>query len=178
MVSINLELNKDGHFFDDTVADPPIVEEIKSNKMKVNVSYNNNLMRSNINILLQHLLLQPYATAKFKLVQIFKNAESNESRLVLKEFSQNISNKLYIVLYYAHLLFWQNPGTHVRSPYEFDDILKESIELGIKEIELTNKINGMRSNYSIQSIILNNQLKQNVKNNVKRLGYNYDKNSK
>jgi len=178
MVSINFELNKDGHFYDDTPADPPIVEKISSTKSRVNISYTNTLMQTNIHILLQHPLLQPYATAKFKLVQIFKTAESDESIRVLRDFSQNISLRCNNILYYAHLLFWQNPGTNVRSPYEFDDILKECIEFGIKELELNNKINGMRNNYSIQSIILNDQLKQNVKNNVKRLGYNYDKNSK
>jgi len=179
MVSINFELDNDGHFYNDVVADPPVIEKITVTlAIYVNINYINSLMQTNINILLQHPLLQPYATAKFKLVQIFKTSKSQESLVVLRDFCRSLVRRCENILFYAHLLFWQDPATNVRSPYEFDDILKECIEFGIKELELNNKIFGMRNNYSIQSIIINDQLKQNVKNNVKRLGYKYDKNSK
>jgi len=177
MVSINFELNNAGHFYDDTGTE--VDEKFESTvALRVKFKFYNSLMQTNINILLQHPLLQPYATAKFKLMQICKSAKTKQSLDVLIDFVENLHDRCNTILYYSHLLFWQDTATNVRSPYDFDDILKECIEFGIKEIELNNKINDMKNNYSIQSIILNDQLKQNVKNNVKRLGYKYDKNSK
>jgi len=181
MLTVNFDLNALGHFHDDT--NDPKTEIISAGGKDVTYTFHNPLMKTNIYRLLEHPAFRDVVKAKFEFTQIFKNVQSDESYRTLLLFGQNLYNVCADIIVTAHLLYWQDaalPATHadyaahpinIRSPFSFDEILKECIELGMLRLKILNKIVDMKNSSTIQSIIINSQLKKNIKNNVKKLGY-------
>jgi len=120
---------------------------------------------------MDHPTFLPLLETKAKLIQIFKSVKSEESERTLVNFMTNAIEILTETLRLAHCLYWKDDAQRIRSRYTFEECIQISTDFAKLKLEVLNIVTDSQNNNAIQSTVINSQLRDIARNNIRSLGY-------
>jgi len=177
MFTVNLDFDNDGHFYADNAdAEETItVNAGLATEKKAKWNIPDGIVRINIYRLMEHPSFQQLLEARLKFIKNFQLAKSDESKSALEEFMKNTVEILKDVLSIAHRQYWKDSAAKLRSPYSFNECISTGINAGVEKLQILNMITDIKLSSGISSTIINGQMDDILRKNIKSLGLKEDK---
>jgi len=177
MFSVNFDL-VNGYFYYYTFSDPPTEEKVISksgNNKEAKWIYQNELVKTNVNILLEHPSFSELMKSRRDFSEIFMNTGTDPAKNALEKLMNNIIEVLTSCLETMHNLYYLLPttsrvGKNLRSQYSFDECLNKAINIAKTKFEVLNLISNEQAFPSIESTLINRSVEDIIKDNTKKFG--------